>query len=116
MLECTSGREIADDRFVGQTFTSLQKASTVLNRVTFFFTRHVGEYLWHFWSPTDIFSRLGRVGDHDWPGLLERSVPLNGPSLRRLLCQFVNCCSGLIEQRIIYKLRSGSLQSDHDGN
>ena len=36
MSECTSGREIADDRFVGQTFTSLQKASTVLNRVTFF--------------------------------------------------------------------------------
>ena len=70
MSECTSGREIADDRFVGQTFTSLKKDSTVLNRVTFFFfPRHVGEYLWHFWSPTDIFSRLGRVGDHDWPGL-----------------------------------------------
>ena len=29
----------------------------------------MGEYLWHFWSPADIFSRLGQVGDHDWPGL-----------------------------------------------
>ena len=38
MSECTSGREIADDRFVGQTFTSPQKASTVLNRVTFFYS------------------------------------------------------------------------------
>ena len=33
MLECTFGREIADDRFVGQTFTSLQKASTLKAQV-----------------------------------------------------------------------------------